>query len=250
MYRNHTVAVVIPAFNEESHISQTVASVPEYADRILVVDDGSTDATFQRLNELKRDGLEVIRHRANGGVGAAILTGYRRALCMNVDLIAVMAGDNQMDPRDLPALLDACITREVEYAKGNRFLKKEVWKRMPKDRLIGNMILSWVTRFATGYYHIYDSQCGYTVIRKEALSKLNLQDVHDGYGYCNDLLGHLKLAGVNVGDVPVSTVYGGETSGVSVKTVFHPISSVLLRVWTRRRLVRKGRLPGMVKSAY
>ncbi len=250
MYRNHTVAVVIPAYNEESHISQTVASVPEYVDKILVVDDASTDATFQILNKIRRDGLEVIRHRANGGVGAAILTGYRRALCMSVDLIGVMAGDNQMDPGDLPALLDACIIGKVEYAKGNRFLKKEVWKRMPKDRLIGNMVLSWVTRLATGYYHIYDSQCGYTVIQKEALSRLNLQDVHDGYGYCNDLLGHLKLAEVNVGDVPVSTVYGEETSGVSVKTVFHPISSVLLRVWTRRRLARKGRLPGMVKSSY
>lgn len=239
MYRNHTVAVVIPAFNEESHIFETVCSTPDYVDWILVVDDASTDATSRKLRFVKRKGLEVIRHRANGGVGGAILTGYRRALCLDADLIAVMAGDNQMDPGDLPALLDACTLQDIEYAKGNRFLKKEVWKLMPKDRLFGNIVLSWLTRLATGFHHIFDSQCGYTVIRREALLRLDLKSVHEGYGYCNDLLGHLKLAGVSVGDIPVCTVYKGESSGVNIKTVVHPIASVLLRAWTRRLHARK-----------
>ncbi len=239
MYRNNSVAVVIPAFNEESHIFETVCSVPGYVDRILVVDDASTDATSNKLRFVKRKGLEVIRHRANGGVGGAILTGYRRALCLNVQLVAVMAGDNQMDPEDLSALLDACIQQDIDYAKGNRFLKREVWKLMPKDRLLGNIVLSWLTKLATGYHHIFDSQCGYTVIRRDALLRLDLKTVHEGYGYCNDLLGHLKLAGVSVEDVPVRTIYGEETSGINIKTVFHPIASVLLRVWTRRLLAEK-----------
>ena len=142
MYRNATVAVVIPAFNEEERIQRTVASIPSYVDWVLVVDDASTDETAGRASTISKRGLEVLRHQANGGVGAAILTGYRRALCLRAELIAVMAGDNQMDPRDLPDLLNACAKKNVGYAKGNRFLRREVWSRMPKNRLVGNLVLS------------------------------------------------------------------------------------------------------------
>jgi glycosyltransferase involved in cell wall biosynthesis len=243
MYRGLSVAVVIPAYNEEDKIGRTVCSVPPFVDHILVVDDCSTDRTRQRLEQTTRKGLEIIRHRNNGGVGAAIISGYRRALQLAVDVVAVMAGDNQMDPRDLPGLLDAFSDPKVGYVKGNRFARREVWTRMPPLRLVGNVVLSLLTQKATGLDHVFDSQCGYTVIRAEALRRLRLSAVYGGYGYCNDLLGHLSCADINVLDVPVRTIYNGERSGIRLTTVFHPIMSVLAKTWIRCALRSRVRRP-------
>jgi glycosyltransferase involved in cell wall biosynthesis len=247
MYRGCSVAVVVPAYNEEERVAPTVCSIPGFVDHVLVVDDGSTDLTYERVRPLNRRGLEVIRHRDNGGVGAAIFTGYRRALELGADRVAVMAGDNQMDPRDLPALLDAFEAPEVGYVKGNRFKSLEVLVRMPKTRLVGNVALSLLTRAATGYRHVFDSQCGYTVFRREALERVDLDRVYGGYGYCNDLLGHLRCLGVEVRDVGVRPVYAGETSGIRITTVVHPIMWVLARVWLRCRAPNGN---GRAKAAY
>jgi glycosyltransferase involved in cell wall biosynthesis len=240
MYRHLRIAVVIPAYNESRKIAATVASVPGTVDHIFVVDDASTDGTqLQALAAAQRrsapDRVEVLRHDQNRGVGAAIATGYRRALAVAADVAVVMAGDGQMDPRDLPALLAPIASDEADYVKGNRFMHPAIWTTMPPSRIVGNVLLSAATRVTSGYGHIFDSQCGYTAIHRRALASIDLDAVWARYGYPNDLLSRLRVAGVRVVDVPVRPIYGEHwKSGINFGTALHPIPWVLLRSWGTR----------------
>lgn len=233
MYRGLSTAVVIPAFNEERAIAAAVASVPPFVDRVIVVDDASRDGTARAVAESER--VELVRHPQNRGVGAAIVSGYRRALALGLDVAAVMAGDGQMDPADLPSLLDPLVEGRADYAKGNRFAHPEIWAAMPRHRLIGNVALSLVTKVTSGYRHVFDSQCGYTAITRAALAALDLDEVFPRYGYPNDLLARLHAADMRVADVPVRPVYGaGWKSGIRPHTVVYPIAFVLVRSWLAR----------------
>jgi glycosyltransferase involved in cell wall biosynthesis len=240
MYRDLAVAVVIPAFNEHRAIADTVATVPGFVDRVIVVDDASADDTAQRAEaaagrRAHPAAVEVIRHPANRGVGGAIATGYRRALALGVDVAAVMAGDGQMDPDDLPALLEPIADGAADYVKGNRFLHPAIWTTMPASRIVGNVLLSAATRVTSGYRHVFDSQCGYTAIRRAALERIALDELWTRYGYPNDLLSRLRIAEVRVVDVPVRPIYGEHwKSGIHLGTALHPIPWVLLRSWGTR----------------
>jgi glycosyltransferase involved in cell wall biosynthesis len=238
MFRQLRVAVVIPAFNEERAITAAVATVPSFVDRIVVVDDASHDATSLRAAAAAVDGgppVEVVRHGGNRGVGAAIVTGYRRAVADGCDAIAVMAGDGQMDPADLPALLAPLADGSADYVKGNRFRHREIWVAMPPARIVGNVLLSVATKVTSGYRHVFDSQCGYTAISAAALAAIDLDEVFPRYGYPNDLLARLHVAGVRVADVPVRPIYGPHwKSGISMKTALGPIPTVLARSWATR----------------
>ncbi len=235
MYRGLTIAVVVPAFNEARLIARTIRAVPGFVDRLIVVDDASHDATFLRARRAARRALEIVRHEANRGVGAAIVTGYRRVLALGLDVAVVMAGDGQMDPGDLPALLDPIAAGRAGYVKGNRFRRREVWRTMPPARIAGNLALSLATKLVSGYWHLFDSQCGYTAIARPALTALELGRVFPRYGYPIDLLARLHTAGVNVVDVPVRPIYGpGWTSGIRLATVVHPILWVLARALAHR----------------
>jgi len=240
MYRALHVAVVIPAFNERRAIVETVVTVPDFVDDIIVVDDASSDDTTAQaeLAALRRDqpaAVEVIRHGENRGVGGAITTGYRRALARGADVAVVMAGDGQMDPSDLPALLEPIASGTAGYVKGNRFLHPTIWKTMPPTRIVGNVLLSAATRVTSGYRHVFDSQCGYTAISREALERIALDELFPRYGYPNDLLSRLKVASVDVVDVPVRPIYGDHwKSGIHLGTALHPIPWVLLRSWGSR----------------
>ncbi len=234
MYRQLRVGVVIPAFNESRAIAKTVASTPDFVDVSIVVDDASTDDTAVRAGDVRPD-VHVVRHTENRGVGGAIATGYRHALALGVDVAVVMAGDGQMDPRDLPALLDPIAAGIADYVKGNRFLHPEVWTAMPPSRIVGNVLLSAATRVTSGYRHVFDSQCGYTAIHADALAKIDLDELWERYGYPNDLLYRLNIAGVRVADVAVRPVYGAHwKSGINFGTALHPIPWVLLRSWGTR----------------
>ncbi len=242
MFHGRSIAVVMPAYNVEFLVADAVRSVPALVDHLLVVDDCSTDGTAAALARLQRPGLACLRHAANRGVGAAIATGYAEALRLGADVVAVMAGDGQMDPADLPALLEPVASGEADYAKGNRFRHPDVWSKMPKQRLVGNIALSLLTRLTSGYWRLFDSQCGYTAISRRALLALaggDRPELFSRYGYPNDLLARLRVLNAWVSEVPVRPVYEGQPSGIKLRTVFYPILFVLARsmgrrLWTQR----------------
>lgn len=237
MFRSLRVAVVLPAYNEARAIGAAVATIPDFVDSVIVVDDASADATADRARDAGagRAGFEVVRHAANKGVGAAIVTGYRRGVAVGADALAVMAGDGQMDPADLPALLAPIAEDAADYVKGNRFMHPAVWSEMPPARIVGNVVLSAATWVTSGYRHVFDSQCGYTAISRRALDAIELDRLQPRYGYPNDLLSHLNVAGMRVTDVPVRPIYGPHwKSGINLGTALGPIPWVLLRSWGNR----------------
>jgi len=236
MYRQLSVAVVIPAFNERRAIAETITTVPAFVDRVIVVDDASTDGTAAIAEAVAApDRIEVVRHAANRGVGSAIATGYRRARALGVDVAVVMAGDGQMDPDDLPALLDPIADDAADYVKGNRFRHPAIWTTMPPVRIVGNVLLSAATRVTSGYHHVFDSQCGYTAIHTRALARIALDELFPRYGYPNDLLSRLRIANMRVVDVPVRPIYGVHwKSGIRLGAALHPFPWVLLRSWGNR----------------
>jgi glycosyltransferase involved in cell wall biosynthesis len=241
MFRHLRVAVVVPAYNERAKIAETLASVPPCVDDVFVVDDASIDDTA----ELARNGdprVAVLSHPTNSGVGAAIATGYKRALATRADVAVVMAGDGQMDPDDLPALLAPIADNRADYVKGNRFLHPTIWREMPATRIVGNVLLSAATRVTSGYRHVFDSQCGYTAIHRRALEAIDLGVLWARYGYPNDLLSRLHVAGVRVVDVPVRPIYGDTwRSGIRLGTALHPLPWVLLRSWGNRLVAQARR---------
>ncbi|MCG8420974.1 MAG: glycosyltransferase family 2 protein [Proteobacteria bacterium] len=245
MYRDLSVAVVIPAFNEERAISHTLRDVPEFVDRVIVIDDASSDATASIAQQRALCGdvesLEIVRHPINCGVGRAIVTGYHRVLHGGLDVAVVMAGDGQMDSADLTSLLDPIADGRADYTKGNRFLHRDVWRVMPPSRIVGNILLSTATKITSGYWHVFDSQCGYTAITRHALEQIDLERVFSRYGYPNDVLARLHASGMRVVDVPVRPIYGPDwKSGIRLHTVIHPVAFVLLRSWTARLVVETG----------
>jgi glycosyltransferase involved in cell wall biosynthesis len=224
------VAVVVPAHDEEALIGTTIGGIPSLVDRIVVVDDGSADGTAAAAEASGDDRVEVIRHERNQGVGAATVTGYRRALAEEHDVVVVVNGDNQMDPTDLPAMVRAVARGEVDYAKANRLFTGQAFQLIPKTRFFGNAILSMLTKIASGYWHVADSQSGYTAISREMLAQLDLDRVYTNYGFPNDMLVHLNVWNARVRDFPSRPVYGvGERSGMRYRHVVPRISWLLLK---------------------
>jgi glycosyltransferase involved in cell wall biosynthesis len=237
MYRKKTIGVVVPAYNEEKLIDRTIRSMPEFIDRIVVVDDASTDATPRILEQLAAANprVHIIRHAVNGGVGAAIRTGYAWCRDNGMDIAVVMAGDGQMDPNDLPALLDPVVEGRTDYAKGNRLVSGEAWKKIPRVRYLGNSALTFMTKIASGYWHVTDSQTGYTAISRRALETLPIADIYPRYGMPNDLLVTLNIFNMRVMDVPVAPVYGiGEKSGFNSIRMIVPLFFLMIRLFYRR----------------
>jgi len=223
------VAVVVPAYNEDALIGSTVEGIPAFVDSIIVVDDGSTDATAVRAENADKR-VEVIAHEKNQGVGAAIVTGYKRAIGMGVDVTAVMAADGQMDPDDLETLVRAVALGETDYAKANRLFTGQAWQLIPRTRYLGNAALSFLTKIASGYWHVADSQSGYTAVNLETLKLLDLDRVYRRYGFPNDFLVHLNVFNRRVRDYPSRPIYGvGERSGIRLRHVVPKISWLLLK---------------------
>jgi glycosyltransferase involved in cell wall biosynthesis len=233
MYRDHRIGVVVPAYNEAHQIGRVLDTMPDFVDRIFVVDDCSSDATLARLDEWRpRLGqrLLVVKHEQRRGVGGAIASGYSAALQDDVDVVAVMAGDGQMDPADLPAVLDPVVEGRADYTKGNRLFSGEAWRLTPRHRYLGNAFLSLLTKIASGYWHVADSQSGYTAISRATLARLNLDAIYPRYGVPNDLLIKLNVAGARVADVRIKAVYGqGERSKMRVWKVIPTVSWLLFK---------------------
>jgi glycosyltransferase involved in cell wall biosynthesis len=232
MLEGKRVAVVVPAHDEQELIGTTLAGIPAFVDRIYVVDDGSRDATAERARASGDPRVEVIPHDRNRGVGAAIVTGYRRARQDSIDATCVMAADNQMDPADLELLALPVVRGELDYAKANRLVTGEAWNLIPRTRYLGNAVLSMLTKIASGYWHVADSQSGYTAISKHMLEVVDLDRVYTGYGFPNDFLVHLNVSNARVRDFPSRPIYGiGERSGIRYRKVVPRISWLLVRAF-------------------
>jgi glycosyltransferase involved in cell wall biosynthesis len=258
MYREHSIGVVVPAYNEAAFVGEVLETVPAYVDRIYAVDDCSADGTWDEIDRCT-DGeaddattvatnngartafdrrLVPIRHEENRGVGAAIKTGYLRARSDGIEIVAVLAGDGQMDPDHLSALLDPIVDDEADYAKGNRLTTGGHRAEMPRIRLVGNAILTVLTRVASGYWRTTDPQNGYTAISARALEAVDLASIYDGYGYPNDLLARCNAAELRVADVAIPARYGREESTIDYTTYVPRISVLLVRAFVRRLKAR------------
>ncbi len=237
MHRAHTVCVVVPAYDEEALVARTLETMPDFVDKIVVVDDHSSDDTAEIVREIaKHDGrVLLLQHDRNRGVGGAIRTGYIWARENDMDVAVVMAGDAQMDPADLPQLLEPIVSGKADYSKGNRLITGEAWQKIPRVRYLGNSALTFFTKIASGYWHVTDSQTGYTALNRRALRLLPLESIYPRYGMPNDFLVTLNIYNMRVADVPVAPVYGiGERSGIKPIRTTARLSLLLARLFLRR----------------
>lgn len=238
MYRDKTVAVVVPAYNEEVLIRTVIETMPAFVDKIIIVNDKSTDNTAVVVREYVSrdpDRVVLVDLEENQGVGGAIAEGYKVARDNQIDCTAVMAGDAQMDPGDLPKLLDPVVEGRADYTKGNRLFYGDAWHMIPKVRYLGNSGLSLLTKIASGYWHVADSQTGYTVASLEVLKTLDLDKIYKRYGMPNDMLVKLNVYDFRVKDVHVKPVYNvGEKSGIRIRKVLFTIPLLLFRLFLYR----------------
>lgn len=237
MYKKKRIAAVIPAHNEETQIERVIDTMPDFIDLMIIIDDKSSDQTVKVVREYlqKNDRIELIEHETNKGVGGAIATGYKYARDNNFDVAVVMAGDGQMATEDLPDILDPVVEGRADYSKGNRLFTGEAYQKIPKIRYFGNAFLSLLTKIASGYWHVADSQSGYTAINKKALKSINWDKMYQWYGQPNDILVRLNVLNFRVTDVPVQPVYNiGERSGIKIQKVIFSISWLLIKMFLWR----------------
>lgn len=242
MINKEKIAVVVPARNEEKMIGQVIKTMPAFVDSIIIVNDSSQDKTVKRAKEAGLESkrkIEIINLNSNCGVGGAIVAGYKKAIEFGATATAVMAGDGQMDPDELKDLVLPIINNEADYTKGNRLIYGQAWKMIPKVRYLGNSVLSMLTKITSGYWHVADSQTGYTVIAGDILKRINLDNLYKRYGFPNDLLVHLNIARARVKEIPIKPIYHADgKSGIRLWKVIPTISWLLLRRFFWRLKVR------------
>lgn len=236
MYKNLKIAAILPAYNEEKLITKTVTTLPEYIDKIVVVDDCSKDKTLEIATELARKDkrVEVIHLEVNEGIGGAYVHGFEYSLKAGMDLVVTMAGDAQCNPNYIKHMADTLISEKLDYVKANRFVHLDDLKQMPPFRRLGNIIITILTKFSTGYYSIFDSQNGYGVFKRKTLEKLPFEHIGRRYDYENTLLIALSIMGAKIKDEPVPAIYGDEVSTIPVfKTTMRALRVVWAGFWKR-----------------
>lgn len=234
MYKEHVVTVAVPAYNEERLITTVIETMPDFVDQIIVVDDCSTDSTYETVQKFGDKRTVLMKTGQNRGVGGATVLGYKKALELGSDIVVKMDGDAQMRSEYLGELLDPLIEEDYSYTKGNRFLLPEFLVQMPRGRLLGNVALTFMTKLASGYWHIFDPQNGFTAIKTDALKRLNLGELHQRFFFENDMLYQLNLQNARVKDVAIPSKYGEEVSSLSLFRVAVTFPFLLLRRFTSR----------------
>ena len=247
VYCEKRIALVVPAYNEERLIRPTLENVPDLVDKVFVINDGSTDNTATVVREcMAADSrIEMIDHGRNRGVGAGFITGYKRALEDGYDIVVTIGGDFQMPMDQVTDLLYPVVRGEADYAKGNRFMVRNrslatFPDNMPRTRLIPNMIITILTKLASGYYKVADVVDGFTAINREALERVDWDRAWKGYGYPMDFLIRLNAHGVRVKDVPRRAIYlpGERQSQIRGLRYLMRVSPMLVRgffwrLWTK-----------------
>lgn len=234
MYKKHKVAAVIPAYKEEHQIHKVITTMPDFIDAIVIIDDCSPDNTSKVVESFMDEypNIVLLKHEVNQGVGGAIATGYKWARDNEMDAAVVMAGDGQMDPKELPYLLEPIVNDETDYSKANRLIAGDSFNKIPKIRWIGNSALSFLTKIASGYWHIADSQTGYTVANREVLHTLEWDNMFKRYGQPNDVLVKLNVYDFRVMDIPQEPVYDvGEVSGINIKKAIFSIGWLIIKLF-------------------
>lgn len=237
MLHGARIAVVVPAHNEARLIGRVLQGIPEFVDEVIVVDDASRDATGDIVRAAAQPRVRLIQHATNRGVGAAIATGYRVARQARADVVAVMAGDNQMHPDDLRLVVEPVALGSADYAKGDRLHHAQA-SAMPAARRVGSHILSWLTRHALRLDTLSDSQCGFTAIAARTIDALPIDSLWPSFGYPNDLLGLIVAGSMTLTEVAVRPVYDSETSELRARHAFGilwVIGRAAWRVRTRRQ---------------
>jgi len=291
MLNNKTIAVVVPAYNEETQIGMVIETMPSFVDRIIIVNDRSKDRTAEIVKQyiassgtteiiiedrLKNDlaktiynpaevvlqernrnernlftpselvnvnpakeRIILINHTQNGGVGAAIASGYKWCKDYGIDCTAVMAGDGQMDPSELESICRPVVEENLDYVKGNRLIHRSAWLIIPKTRFFGNSVLSLLTKLASGYWHVSDTQTGYTAISNKALNSVKLYKIYKSYGMPNDLLVKLNISFCTIREVEIKPVYNvGEKSKMKVFKVIPTVSLLLFKSFFKRLWIK------------
>lgn len=239
MFAEKSIAVVLPCYNEQTQITGVLEGLPDFIDKAFVIDDASRDDTSKIVSEYAQTHPKVHLERLekNSGVGAAIARGYVLARDEGFDITLVMGGDGQMDPEDLPHILNPLVNGQADYVKGNRFfyLQGQGVKKIPPIRLFGNFCLSALTKIVSGYWHVSDSQCGYTGINKDAINAIEVEDIYPRYGCPNDILTKLNIAQMRVAEVPVNPLYGvGEESKMRIPRIILPMLKLMANLFVQR----------------
>jgi glycosyltransferase involved in cell wall biosynthesis len=236
MYKSKKIGVVVPAYNEEGLIAATLGGIPEFVDSIVVIDDASMDGTAACVSEAAAADPRValIRHAENQGVGGAVVDGYRRAIEDGMDIAVVMAGDNQMPPEHLARLLDHLIDSGYDAVKGNRFLASPTGMNMPRHRVLGNIVLTLLTKLASGYWSIFDAQNGYWAVTTDSLKRLDLSRIARRYDLENSMLISMNIIDARVADVAIPAVYGREQSTIRLWRDVPRILATLFTGFCRR----------------
>lgn len=241
MLNNQKIAVVIPAHNEAKLIGQVIQTMPDFVDLTIVIDDASRDHTTseaEAAGKKYQKNIEILVHKKNAGVGAAIVTGFKKALELEYDVIVIVNGDAQMDPSEMKDLVLPIIEGKADFTKGNRLIYGQAWKMMPKVRYFGNSVLSLLTKITSGYWHVADSQTGYVAMSRSILEKISIDNLYKRYGFPNDLLVHMNVARARLLEIPIKPIYNvGEKSGIKIWKVVPTISWLLLRrfFWRLKR---------------
>lgn len=287
MLEKKSVAVVVPAYNEEIQIKIVIETMPDFVDKIIVVNDCSTDKTsqivegyFEHAGESKHlipeekieqtlynqidileqkkskedwkffppheiiqdekfNRLVLINLKKNSGVGLSIATGYKLACDLGIDCTAVMAGDGQMDPSELESIVMPVIKENIDYVKGNRLSHRIASDYIPRSRFFGNSVLSILTKIASGYWSVSDTQTGYTAISLKALKSIDIHKIYPRYGMPNDMLVKLNIASRSIREVDIKPIYFvGENSKMNIKKVVLPISMLLVKSFFKRLYVK------------
>ena len=240
MLHGKTIGVVMPAYNEERLIDGTLSAVPDLVDRIIVVNDGSEDRTLEIIERRRKHDprIIVVNHEQNRGLGQSLIDGYRRSRELELDVTVTMDGDGQMSPADLARIVEPVALGQADYCKGNRLLHRDVTAKMPATRLFGNAALTFLTKFATGYWQMMDPQCAYAAISRRALAALPIERLTKRYGYNADILNMLNIQSFRVAMVEVRPVYGAAKSGIRLRSYIPRVSRLLVRLFFRL-LLRK-----------